>query len=78
MKKSINCKSCFTTIKNIFSRFAKIALLAYFILLGVGLVSCGFHGCWVKENSDLCFDCSIESGTLDVIDLHMWFVYTGF
>ncbi|KAG5610370.1 hypothetical protein H5410_021651, partial [Solanum commersonii] len=35
------------------------------------LVSCGFHGCRVKEASDSRFDGSIESGMSSTIDLHM-------
>jgi len=42
------------------------------------LVSCGFHGCRVKETSDLCFDDSSKSETSSIIDLYMQFLCMGF
>ena len=48
------------------------------IFLGVNLVYFGIHGCQVKDTSDLCFDESIEFETSSIIDLHVWFVCTGF
>jgi len=50
---------------------------ALFSLFRRQLVSCGFHRCRVKEASDSHFDGSIESGMSSIIDLHMWFVFTG-
>jgi len=51
---------------------------ACFSLLGVELVSCGFHECRVKETSNSYFDGSIESELSSITDLHIWFVCTGF
>jgi len=45
---------------------------------GVILVYCGLHVCQIKETSDSYFNCSIESETSSIIDLHVWFVCTGF
>lgn len=46
--------------------------------LGIELVSCDFHWYRVNETSNSCFLSSFESGTSIIIDLHLWFVCTGF
>ena len=51
---------------------------ACFLLFRHELVSCGFHRYQIEETLNLCFEGSIEYGTSSIIDLHMWFVYTGF
>ncbi|WMV40838.1 hypothetical protein MTR67_034223 [Solanum verrucosum] len=41
-------------------------------------ICCDFYEFQVKETSNWCFDGSIESKMLILVNLHIWFVYMGF